>query len=131
MTITHTGTTYAAGSGVQAGSSSASGDTILGPPGSHTLQITDTSGNGTAGTVSLDGGPPIAFTNGDTNLQVTNSSGDVVYINTSAITAGFNDSVAISTTGTMSVDGGATSTPITYAANQAVTDGADRRGDIR
>jgi flagellar hook-associated protein 3 FlgL len=122
LIITHTATTYATGSGVQPGSSSAAGDTILG--GSHTIQITDTSGNGSAGTVSLDGGPAIAFTNADTNLQVTNSSGDVVYIDTSAITPGFNGSIAIGTTGSMSIDGGATSTPITYAANQAVTDGA-------
>ncbi len=124
LTITHIATTYAAGSGVQPGSSSAAGDTILGPPGSHSLQITDTSGNGSAGTVSLDGGPAIAFTSADTNLQVTNANGDVVYIDTSAITAGFNGSIAISSTGAMSVDGGATSTPITYSANQAVTDGA-------
>jgi flagellar hook-associated protein 3 FlgL len=124
LTITHTSTTYAPGSGVAAGTSSASGDTILGPPGSHTLQITDTSGNGSAGTVSLDGGPAVAFSNGDTNLQVANSSGDVVYLDTSAITHGFNGTVAITANGSMSIDGGASSTPITYAANQAVTDGA-------
>jgi flagellar hook-associated protein 3 len=122
LTITHTATTYAAGSGVAPGTSSVSGDTILGPPGSHTLQITDTSGNGTAGTVSLDGGPAVAFTSGDTNLQVTNSSGDSVYLDTSAITPGFSGTVAITSTGSMSIDGGASSTPITYAANQAVTD---------
>lgn len=124
LTIQHTATTFAAGSGVQAGTNSAAGDTILGPAGAHTLQITDTSGNGSAGTVSLDGGPAIAFTNGDTNLRVTNNSGDVVFLNTTAITAGFNGTVAVTSSGTMSIDGGATTTPLTFSANQAVTDSA-------
>ena len=120
LTFTHTATTYAAGSGVQAGASSASGDTIL---GSHSLQIIDTSGNGSAGTVALDGGTPIPFTNADTNLQLTNNNGDTVYLDTSAITAGFNGAVAVNASGSMSVDGGATSTPIDFSANQTVTDG--------
>ena len=123
LTIQHTATTFAAGSGVQAGTNSAAGDTILGPAGAHTLQITDTSGNGTAGTVSLDGGPAIAFTNADTNLRVTNNTGDVAFLDTSAITAGFNGNVALTASGNMSIDGGATSTPLTFSGNQAVTDG--------
>ena len=44
LTISHTATTFAAGSGVQAGTSSPGGDTILGPAGAHTLTIIDTSG---------------------------------------------------------------------------------------
>ncbi len=127
LTIQHTATTFAPGSGVQAGTSSAAGDTVLGPAGAHTLQITDTSGNGTAGTVSLDGGPAIAFTNADTNLRVTNNTGDVIFLDTSAITPNFNGNVAVTASGTMSIDGGATSTPLTFSANQAVTDGATAR----
>jgi flagellar hook-associated protein 3 FlgL len=126
LTISHTTTIYdpTAGSGVQPGTSSASGDTILGPAGSNQLQITDTSGNGSAGTVSLDGGPPVAFTSADTNLEVTNNAGGVVYINTSAITPGFSGTVNITSNGTMSIDGGATSVPLTFTANQAVTNGS-------
>ena len=124
LTFSHTATSFAPGSGVQAGTSSAGGDTILGPAGAHNLQITDTSGNGSAGTVSLDGGPPISFTSGDTNLRVTNSTGDAIFLNTTSITPGFNGNVAVTSNGSMSIDGGATSTPLTFAATQSVTDGA-------
>ena len=88
------------------------------------MQVTDTSGNGSAGTVSLDGGPAIAFTSADTNLRVTNNTGDAVFLNTTAITPNFNGNIAITAAGTMSIDGGATSTPLTFAANQSATDSA-------
>src|SRR3990172_188507 len=70
LRVRHTATTYAAGSGVQAGTSSPSGDTIIGPAGAHRLTVIDTSGTGAAGTVSLDGGMAIAFTSADTNLNI-------------------------------------------------------------
>jgi flagellar hook-associated protein 3 FlgL len=41
-------------------------------------------------------------------------------VNTSAISAGFNGTVAITTSGTLSTDGGLTTTPITYSADQQV-----------
>jgi flagellar hook-associated protein 3 FlgL len=119
LTLAHTTTTYSGASGVQAGTSSPTGDTIL---GAHTLTIDDTSGNGSAGTVSLDGGPAIAFTNGDTNLKVSNNTGGVAYIDTSAIAAGFNGTVNLTSNGTLSTDGGATTTPIDFSGNQQVTD---------
>jgi flagellar hook-associated protein 3 FlgL len=121
LQVRHTATTYAAGSGIQAGASSAGGDTILGPPGAHQLTVIDTSGNGTAGTVSLDGGPAVAFTNSNTNLAVTGPTGQVVYVNTAAITHGFSGTVSISTSGTLSTDGGVTTVPIQYSADQQVT----------
>lgn len=124
LTFTHTTTTYAAGSGVKAGSSSAAGDTILGPAGTHRLQIVDTSGSGAFGTISLDGGAPISFTSSDGNLKLNSPNGDAVYVDTTAITAGFNGSVDITANGTMSIDGGATSTPVTFASDQFATDGA-------
>lgn len=126
LRIEHTATTYAPGSGVQAGASATAGDTILGPLGRHRLHITDTSGTGSAGTVSLDGGPPVAFTNADTDLIVTNANGDVVHLDTNAITANFDGDVDIASTGTMSIDGGATTIPLTFAADQSVTDGAGK-----
>ncbi len=125
LLITHTGTSYAAGSGVAAGTSSVGGDTILGAAGTHQLQIVDTSGTGTAGTISLDGGPAVVFTNSDTNLEVISGNGDRVYLNTTAITPGYNGTVDLTGDGTMSIDGGLTSTAITFSASQTLTDSRD------
>jgi flagellar hook-associated protein 3 len=122
LQVIHTGTSYAAGSGVQPGTNSVAGDTIIGPASAHQLTIVDTSGTGASGTVSLNGGPPIAFTNADTNLQVSGPSGEVVFIDTTTITAGFNGTVDITSSGALSVDGGASSVAINFSANQVVTD---------
>ncbi len=124
LQIRHTLSTYAPGSGVAAGSGSPGGDTILGPAGRHQLTITDTSGTGTAGTVSLNGGKPVAFDSSQANLSVTNDSGETVYLDMTAITAGFSGTVDITATGTLSVDGGVTTTAIDFSGSQAVTDGA-------
>lgn len=122
LLVQHTATTYEPGSGVQPGSGSAGSDTILGPAGAHRLTIIDTSGIGASGTVSLDGGPPISFTNADTNLKVTGPGGETVFLNTTAISPGFNGDVAITATGTLSVDGGASQVGIDFSTNQIVTD---------
>ena len=121
LLVTHTSTTYAAGSGVQAGTNSAAGDTIIGPAGAHKLTIVDTSGTGASGTIQLDNGPTVNFTNTDTNLQVQGPNGETVYLDTTAITPGFNGSVDITANGTLSVDGGASSVPINFSSNQVVT----------
>jgi flagellar hook-associated protein 3 len=128
LVVSHTSTTYGLGqggtsSGVVAGTGSAAGDTIIGPAGAHTLTVVDTSGTGAGGTVSLDGGPPVAFTSSDTNLKVTNASGDVVYLNTQNVTQGFNGTVPITADGTIAASGG-TAVPITFSSNQQVTDTA-------
>jgi flagellin-like hook-associated protein FlgL len=124
LTVMHTLTTYASGSGVAAGISSPSGDTIIGPTGEHRLTINDTSGTGASGFVSLDGGPQIPFTSSDTNLKLSGPTGDVVYIDTTAIAPGFSGDVDITAGGTLSVDGGATQVAIDFSTNQVVTDGA-------
>lgn len=124
LVVTHTQTNYDPGSGVTTGTSSAAGDTVLGPSGANQLVINDTSGTGTSGTVSLNGGPPVAFTNADSDLEVTGPNGEVVYIDTTSITAGFNGTVGFSSDGELSVDGGTTTTPIDFSGNQAVTDSA-------
>ena len=123
LLVTHTSTTYAAGSGVQPGTNSAAGDTILGPSGTHTLTLVDTSGIGSGGTIQLDNGPTVQFTNTDTNLQVQGPNGELVYLNTTAIAAGFSGKVAITSNGALSTDGGLSSVPITYSGNQVVTNG--------
>lgn len=121
LAVRHTATSYAAGSGVGLGTDSATGDTILGPTGSHVLHLVDTSGTGASGTVSLNGGPAVNFTNTMTNLAVAGPGGETVYLDTSTIAAGFHGDVAIAATGSLSVDGGRTVTPIDFSANQQVT----------
>ncbi|MFO0968404.1 MAG: flagellar hook-associated protein FlgL [Gemmataceae bacterium] len=125
LLVQHTSTTFAAGSGVQAGTSSAAGDTIIGPAGAYQLTINDTSGTGASGTISMNGGPPVAFSNTDTDLVVTGPKGEIVHLDTTAITPGFSGTIALTANGTLSTDGGASSVPITFAANQQVTNSVD------
>lgn len=121
--LKHTSTTYAPGSGVVAGVSSASGDTILGPSGAHTLLIQDTSGTGTSGTVALNGGPPTTWTNTDNDLRVVGPNGEVVFIDTTNVTPGFSGTVAITANGAITMDGGVTVHPLTFSTAQQITDG--------
>ena len=62
------------------------------------------------------------YTNADGDLLVTDRNGLEVYVDASAITAGFNDTVDIESTGNLSINGGATTTPITFSSNDVVTD---------
>ncbi|HEY4262281.1 MAG TPA: flagellar hook-associated protein FlgL [Schlesneria sp.] len=123
LVIKHLQTTFDGTSGITAGSSSAASDTVLGPAGANSLVINDTSGTGASGTVSLNGGPAIAFTNANSDLKVTGPNGEVVYLNTTSISPGFSGSVSMTATGSMSVDGGATSVPIDFSGNQVVKNG--------
>lgn len=120
--LQHTTTTFAGASGVLTGTSSAALDTVLGPSGTHQLVINDTSGSGTSGTISLNGGVAVNFTNLDSDLKVTGPNGEVVYLDTTSIAPGFSGSVDIAGSGTISFDEGQTATPITFSANQSITD---------
>ena len=120
LQIRHTSTSYAAGSGVVPGASSPGGDTVLGPLGRHQITINDTSGTGASGTISLNGGAAVEFSSADTDLKVVGRDGDIVYVDMSAITAGFNGTIDLSADGTLSVDGGATTTAINFSSNQQV-----------
>ncbi|MGB6044806.1 MAG: flagellar hook-associated protein FlgL, partial [Pirellulales bacterium] len=102
LLVRHTATTYAAGSGVQVGTSSPAGDTVIGAAGSHLLTIDDTSGTGASGTISLNGGPVISFSNTDTDLEVIGLSGEVVFVDTTSITAGFSGDIAMTADGSLS-----------------------------
>ncbi len=124
LEVVHTTTSYTGG-GVTTGTSSAAGDTIVGATGTHTLVVNDTSGTGASGTISLNGGPEFAFTSADTDLQLLGPTGDVVYVNTTAITPGFNGSVDIVANGTVSLDGGTTTTAIDFSTNQQITNSVD------
>lgn len=125
LVVRHTMTQYAAGSGVTAGVDSAPADTVVGPAGAHVLTIIDTSGTGSLGTVSLNGGDTVDFTSADTNLRVTGPNGAVVYIDTTNITPGFSGDVDITAAGTLSTDGGLTEVPVDFSANQMVIDSRD------
>jgi flagellin-like hook-associated protein FlgL len=60
-----------------------------------------------------------------TNLVVTGPLGEKVHVNTTGITAGFNGSVDIEATGSLSLDGGITRTAISFSTNQQITDPRD------
>jgi ABC-2 type transport system permease protein len=120
VAVKHVLTTYAGTSGVAPGTSSARRDTVIGPAGAHKLTIKDTSGKGTAGTVSLNGAKPVNFTNTDANLKVTGPDREVVYIDTTKIAAGFNGTVDITATGTLSSDNGLSTIPIDFTEKQVV-----------
>lgn len=115
LTVSHDTTAYddgGAGSGIIAGDSSPAGDSIL---GGHTLTI-----NAVAETIKLDDGTPIAF-NVETDLQVQNAVGDIVYVNVSNWNGSFDGTIALAASGNVSIDGGASTTPVTFTDNQAVT----------
>jgi flagellar hook-associated protein 3 len=121
LIVQHTLTTYAGGSGISPGASSAN-DTVIGPSGANNLTVT-ISADGKSGTVSLNGGSPVSFDNTQTDLKVTGPSGEVLSLDTTGITAGFQGNVAVEGDGSLSVDGGLTSVPIDFSANQIITDG--------
>lgn len=121
LEISHDETSYLGASGLQPGTQSTE-DTIVGSAGTHSITIVDTAGNGSAGTISLNGGEPVPFTDLDQDLKVEGSPGEFVYVDTTNITAGFNGTIDVEATGFLSVDGGASQTPIDFSANQSVID---------
>ncbi len=123
--VTHLATTFAAGSGVQTGASGPTDDTIIGPAGAHSLRIVDTSGTGTSGYVQLNDGKEFAWTSADADLQVEGPLGELVHLDFTAITAGFNGNVDVTSTGQLSVDGGITQLAIDHSANQVIVDSRD------
>lgn len=110
-------------SGLRLGASSDADDTLLGPAGGHSIALFDASGTGVGGTVSLDGGPPVNWTGADTDLAVTAGDGTVVHLDLSSVTAGFNGLVGATGSGTLSLDGGLTTSAIDFSSqNQVVVD---------
>ncbi|MCC9602951.1 hypothetical protein LOC67_20570 [Stieleria sp. JC731] len=127
LEVRHTSTSYFGLSGIATGVSSATGDTVIGNIGVHEVTVDDTSGTGAFGTISLNGGDPIPFTNADTNLEVKGRDGQVIYVDTTNITAGFSGTVNLQGTGTLSIDEGATTVPVGFASQQVLTDSATGR----
>ena len=120
LTATHTATTYLGSSGIAAGDSAAAGDTILGTH--HTLTIDEPNH-----TVRLDDGEAVTFTGNETDLKLTNTSGAVACVNVQGLGAGFQGTVQIRADGRLSIDDGATSVPVSFSANDAVTDSRNGR----
>ena len=110
--IRRTATTISGASGLQSGVSVAD-DTLI---GQHTLSV-----DGTQMTLRLDGGSPTSFVKGDNDILVTSPSGAVVHIDSSTFVDGFIGDITISGAGTLSIDGGASTTPIDFTDNQVVT----------
>ncbi len=127
LQIRHSGTSILGGSGIAPGVSSRDGDTILGPAGRHTITINDTSGNGTAGTIRLNDGAEVSFTNGDTDLELVGHDGEKVFVDLSGITAGFSGTVDLVAEGSLSVDGGLTTVSIDFTDSQTITDSTSGR----
>lgn len=125
LLVRHTSTSYAAGN-VSPGASSAAGDTIIGPAGAHILTIADDPVLGRV--VRLNQGGPVPFDLASTDLEVAGPNGEKVYVDMSAVPAGFSGDIDITSNGTLSVDGGATEVAIDYSTSQIVTD--SQTGDV-
>jgi flagellar hook-associated protein 3 len=118
LEVTHGTTTYAAPSGIAAGTSSASQDTIV---GNHAVTVVD---NGPTKTIALDDGPAVAFTGSETDLELTNSSGAVAYVDMAGWT-GATGQIAVTSSANLSLGEGAATTSVnSFTDNVAVTDSA-------
>jgi len=123
LSVCHAATTYAGASGIAPGSDSASHDTILG--NGHTLTI-----DAVAKTIQLDGAPAVSFDGqeGQTDFKVAGANGAAVFVDLSGLAASFQGTVAITATGSLSIDNGQSSVPIDFTdGNTAVTDSATGR----
>lgn len=127
LQVRHTMTTYLGGSGIVAGASSPGNDTVLGPAGTHSLTIDDTSGTGAFGTISLNDGESYSYTSTDTDLKIVGGHGEIIHVDMSSITAGFSGTVDIVADGTLSVDGGLSTTAIDFSSNQTIVDSTTDR----
>ncbi|MAG56274.1 MAG: flagellar hook-associated protein 3 [Planctomycetes bacterium] len=127
LQVAHTLTRYGAppmsqdpATGLRPGSSSTTGDTILGSSAAISV-TTDALGNGT---ITLNGGTAVPFTSADTNLEVTGPNGEVIFVDTSAMIPNLTGaSVPVLSDGTLSTDGGLTTVGIDFGStSQQVVD---------
>ena len=99
-------------SGLAPGASSAAADTALGT--AHSITLVDTSGTGASGTVSLNGGDPVSWTNTDGDLRVVGPDGEVLQLDLRNVTAGFNGTVGVDSSATATLDGGRSSVAVDF-----------------
>lgn len=120
LEIAHSTTTYTAGSQLSAGTSSATGDTLI---GSHTIKI-----SAADKTIQVGSGPQVTFVGDETNLQLTDGNGQVLHIDMTGWTDA-NGEFTVTSNAKMSIDAGQTWKNVDLAsANNAVTNGAT--GDV-
>ena len=74
------------------------------------------------GTVSLNGHDPIAWTDADTDLKISDGLGGFVHLDMTNIAANFNGTIDITADGTASIDGGASEVPIDFYSAQMLID---------
>ncbi len=120
LLISHTTTTVVAANGVAAGASSAGGDTIL---GDHTVEL-----NAGTNSVRLDGGNwvDLATISDLSDARIENEHGAAAYVDLTGWD-GSTSSATFTGNGTMSIDGGTTTTAVDFTETaQAVVD-ADGR----
>ncbi len=118
LDVTHSATvTIGPPLGLAIGASSNTGDTLI---GSGTITIDEP-----AGTIRFGSGP--TQTIGSADLKLEDENGRVVYVDTSAIPGGTAGAVTLSGSGTLSINGGVDTIPISFADNEAVTDSATGR----
>ena len=122
LQVRHTATTYQGSSGIAAAANSNENDTLLGAIGQHELLVSDESGTGDFGTITLNGGAPVEWTSSDAELQLTGKNGQAIFVDTTSIASGFNGIVDFESSGSVSVDGGATEIPIDFSDSQTVVD---------
>lgn len=119
LIVKHTATTYASAA-VTPGASSAANDTVIGAAGAHVLSIEQ---HPTLGAVArLNNGSPVPFDASSTDLEVRSSAGLSVFVDLSAVPPGLVADIDITSTGTLSVDGGESEVPIDFSESQVVTD---------
>ncbi|MCA9320292.1 MAG: flagellar hook-associated protein FlgL [Planctomycetes bacterium] len=119
LILSHGVTSYGGG-GLAPGASSPALDTVLG--GSHLVHVKITSGS-SSGLVSLNGGPDFAFQLSDADLKVVGPDGETAFLDLRGVISPMDADVSLSATGSYSLDGGATSSPIDFtSANQQVVD---------
>ncbi len=127
LIVEHTSTTYSGSSGVAPGTRSVANDTVIGPAGDNSVTINDLSGTGSSGTVTFNNGIEVNWSQTDIDLRVISEDGQEVYLDMSAITAGFSGTVSFASDGTLSVDGGLTQTAIDFSASQTLVDSTTGR----
>ena len=92
--------------------------------GEFQVTVNDTSGTGAFGTISVNGGAPIAYDNSQSNLPVTTPGGQTIFLDVTSVNPGYSGTFDVVASGFLSVDGGATQTAIDFSTNQVVTESA-------
>lgn len=112
LSVRHT-STLIFGGGLQSGVSSVGGDTILGI--GHLMELGVDPATGDA-FVSLNSGEKVVYDGTETDLKVTGPQGEIIHLDMTGVAAGFTGTIAANGSGTFSLDGGLTETPIDFLA---------------